>query len=70
MRQGTFRSLHSAQMECLKMDKCVKVLDNSCSDSVFHLCLSDSIEKEADSGYPWCMFKKPGICFIVFYAIF
>ena len=55
---GTFKSLNDAQMECLRREKCVKVLDRACLQSEFFLCLSDEIENESESG--WCMYKKPG----------
>ena len=55
---GTFKDLHAAQMECLKREKCVKVLDRACKKSEFFLCLSDELENESETG--WCMYQKPG----------
>ena len=46
-------------MECLKREKCVKVLDRACKQTEFFLCSSDELENDSETG--WCMYQKSGI---------
>ena len=46
-------------MECLKNEKCVKVLDRACKQTEFFLCSSDELENDSETG--WCMYQKPGL---------
>ena len=58
-------------MECLKTEKCVKVLDRACKQTEFFLCSSDELENDSETG--WCMYQKPGkniwIKLLVFFVI-